>query len=213
MKTIYLVRHGETHANIKRVWQDATDELSPKGLQQAEDVAQRLSTLKIDFALTSSMKRAVQTADVIGKKTGISFLESPFFVEVSVPTSTVGTTYEEVEGNAGFEYVATRDLHADDPDYRYEDEETLNELIERIKAGLAYLDSLPAQNILVVTHGTILRSLISLVMHQELLVTPYTIFTAGRRLETMNTSISVLHKKPDALWSVITFNDYAHFAE
>ena len=213
MKTIYLVRHGETYANIKRIWQDASDELSPDGLLQAGRLAERLAKVDIDFAVTSSMIRAVQTAEVIQKETDLLFTKSPFFIEVAVPTSTVGTTYVEEIGNAGFEYVTARDAHGNDSQYRYEDEETLSELMERMQAGLEYLESLPAQNILVVTHGTILRTMISLVLHQGLDVTPFTIFSAGRRLETVNTSISVLHKKPDAPWSVFTYNDHAHFAE
>ncbi len=213
MKTIYLVRHGETNANLIKAWQDANDELSTNGFKQAENLAVRVQNIPIDLILTSSMKRAVQTVDIVSKKLDLPYIESGLFIEVSVPSSTVGTTYEEVDGNRGFEYVKARDNHSSDPDYRFEDEETLRELTERIQAGLNFLENLPNKNILVVTHGTILRTIVSTVMHQNLDVSPYTIFTAGRRLETVNTSITVLRKPDNGLWSIFTYNDHAHFAE
>lgn len=213
MKTIYLVRHGETNANLIKAWQDANDDLSTNGFKQAENLAKRVQNIPIDFILTSSMKRAVQTVDIVCKKLDLPYVESELFIEVSVPSSTVGTIYEEVVGNRGFEYVTARDNHSSDPDYRFEDEETLRELTERIQTGLNFLENLPYKNILVVTHGTILRTIVSTVMHQNLDVSPYTIFTSGRRLETVNTSITVLRKPDKGLWSILTYNDHAHFAD
>ncbi|MES2966955.1 MAG: histidine phosphatase family protein [Patescibacteria group bacterium] len=213
MKTIYLVRHGETNANVKKTWQNAFDELSERGVVQAENLANRLQNVPFDYVVSSSMKRAVQTVEAVCEKNGLPYVQSDLFVEVSVPTSTIGSVYVEVVGNPGFDYVTARDAEATNPDFRYEDEETLHELLSRIQSGLDYLDHLPAENILVVTHGTILRTLVSAVMHQGLDVSPYTIFTAGRRLDTVNTSITVLHKPENGLWSIFTYNDHAHFAE
>ncbi len=213
MKTIYLVRHGETNANIKKAWQNAYDELSDKGHIQAETLAARLQDAPIDYIVSSSMKRAIQTVEAVCKKNGLPYELSDLFVEVSVPTSTIGSVYKEAAGNPGYDYVTARDAQATNPDYRYQDEETLNELSARIQSGLEYLAQLPAENILVVTHGTILRTLVSAVMHQGLDVSPYIIFTAGRRLDTVNTSITVLHKPDNGLWSIFTYNDHAHFAE
>jgi alpha-ribazole phosphatase len=213
MKTVYLVRHGETISNIKKLWQDGSDVLSPSGFLQADILASRIKNLTVDKAITSTLTRAVQTAERITKQTGLTFMESAFFAEATVPTSTVGYAYENDENNPVFKFFAARDAHTDNPDFRYEDEETYNEFIDRIKAGLVYLESLPVENILVVTHGTILRTLISCIMHQDMGMTPLILFKAGWNLETVNASISVIRKKEYKPWTILTFNDHAHFAE
>ena len=213
MKTIYFVRHGETNSNVKKEWQDARDELSEKGIVQAENLATRMHKIPLDYIVSSSMKRAVQTVEAVCSKKNMPYVLSDFFVEASVPTSTIGTIYVKEVGNPGFDYVSTRESNYKNPDFRYEDEETMNELLTRINSGLAYLEQLPAKNILVVTHGTILRTLVSAVLHQGLELSAHTIFTAGRRMQTVNTSITVLHKPDNDLWSLFTYNDHAHFAE
>ncbi len=213
MKKIYFVRHGETVSNVKKLWQDGSDELTPAGLVQADILAERLKNLSIDIAVTSPYKRAVQTADQITKQTGLQFTESALFAEPTVPSSTVGHAFQVEVGNPIFDYFAVRDLHTENPDFRYEDEETINEMMTRIKDALSYLDQLPAENILVVTHGTILRTIISYVLHQDIKLSPFELFKAGWNFEITNASISVIRKKEGKPWTVLTFNDHAHFAE
>jgi broad specificity phosphatase PhoE len=76
---VYLVRHGETNANIKKLWQDGSDVLSPAGFEQAAVLANRLKTIVVDMAISSTLIRAVQTAGVITTQTGLTFTESALF--------------------------------------------------------------------------------------------------------------------------------------
>lgn len=56
---IYLVRHGETDANRKRIIQGQLDiPLSEIGLEQAALVASALRVIKFDIALSSDLSRA-----------------------------------------------------------------------------------------------------------------------------------------------------------
>lgn len=56
---IYLVRHGETDANRKRIIQGHLDiPLSEIGLEQAALVASALRVIKFDIALSSDLSRA-----------------------------------------------------------------------------------------------------------------------------------------------------------
>jgi broad specificity phosphatase PhoE len=71
---VYLVRHGETTWNAEHRFQGHLDvELSRKGLAQAEAVANWLATQPVHFAalFSSDLKRAVQTAQIIGKRVGL----------------------------------------------------------------------------------------------------------------------------------------------
>ena len=60
---LILVRHGETNENKNKVVQGFLNTtLSKIGIQQAKKVANRLKDEKIDFAYSSDLDRAKQTA-------------------------------------------------------------------------------------------------------------------------------------------------------
>jgi broad specificity phosphatase PhoE len=68
---VYLVRHGETSWNAEHRFQGHLDvELSRKGLAQAAAVAAWIATQPVHFAalFSSDLKRAVQTAQIIGRR-------------------------------------------------------------------------------------------------------------------------------------------------
>ncbi len=215
MKKIFLVRHGETIANISKIWQDSTDGLSPRGFIQAEKLAERLKKNTFGLAFCSSFTRAQQTAEVISKRLGLNFLPSDLFIEVQNPSCTVGVRQEKIPGNAVYEYMQKRDSAVDKDNFRYEDEETFTELIARARKALEALTEADGETILVVTHGTIMRTLVGLVLSQhEPNRSPSEIFYAGRYMQTINTGITVLTYEEDTkVWSLLTFNDHAHFAE
>ncbi len=69
--TVYFVRHGDRLKNLKE--REPHDfSLSPKGIQQAREVAKKFAKIKeeIDVIYSSPMKRAYETAIEIGKKIG-----------------------------------------------------------------------------------------------------------------------------------------------
>ncbi|SFE42518.1 histidine phosphatase family protein [Peptostreptococcus sp. D1] len=67
--TYYLVRHGETEWNTMGRTQGHGDSpLTELGIVQAENAAIALSKFPIDMIYCSDLGRAVQTAEIIGKK-------------------------------------------------------------------------------------------------------------------------------------------------
>ncbi|KAF7440206.1 hypothetical protein PC9H_000550 [Pleurotus ostreatus] len=63
---IYIVRHGETQENHSGIIQGQLDtELNDSGRRQADLVARALQQIPFDFAHTSDLKRAVDTAECI----------------------------------------------------------------------------------------------------------------------------------------------------
>lgn len=70
---IHLVRHGESTWNALGLLQGQTMHvgLSKMGLRQAEAVAAAMAGLSLTSLITSDQKRAVQTADLIGKALGL----------------------------------------------------------------------------------------------------------------------------------------------
>jgi broad specificity phosphatase PhoE len=83
-RIIYLVRHGQRLDSIQKQWYSPTDNqydppLSPEGMNQAYQIAQRLATEPIDFVFTSPYLRALQTAHPIAEA-----LNLPLYAEAGI---------------------------------------------------------------------------------------------------------------------------------
>jgi broad specificity phosphatase PhoE len=63
---IYLVRHGQTDWNVKRIAQGRTDiPLNETGIAQAEALRDKIKGRKIDVCYSSPLSRARQTAEIV----------------------------------------------------------------------------------------------------------------------------------------------------
>lgn len=71
--TIYLVRHGETEWNVKKLIQGQKDiPLNEKGKKQAG----KLKKIKFDAIYSSDLKRAAETAKIIAGKRRLKIIKS-----------------------------------------------------------------------------------------------------------------------------------------
>jgi len=68
---IYLIRHGETEANLAL---NAPATLTDKGKRQIDALAQRLKTYSIDAIITSNQERALLTAKEIQKFNNVELI-------------------------------------------------------------------------------------------------------------------------------------------
>lgn len=63
---LYIVRHGQTDWNAKGVLQGNTDiPLNQMGKAQAERIRKELENISIDICISSPLKRAYETAEII----------------------------------------------------------------------------------------------------------------------------------------------------
>ena len=80
--TIFLVRHGETVDNARQIMQGQTQgELNEKGRAQAQTVARRMAAETVDAVVSSDLRRAVQTAEIIAVQHGLPVLTTPLLRE------------------------------------------------------------------------------------------------------------------------------------
>ena len=80
--TIYLVRHGETVDNARQIMQGQTQgELNEQGREQALQVAERLAGESFDAVVSSDLRRAVQTAEIIAAPHGLPVVKMPLLRE------------------------------------------------------------------------------------------------------------------------------------
>lgn len=70
MKTLYLMRHGQTLFNLKRRIQGACDSpLTDKGIEQARRAANVVDKLDINVAYCSTSERASDTLEIVTRNT------------------------------------------------------------------------------------------------------------------------------------------------
>jgi len=82
-KKLFLLRHGETEYNTRHIIMGQSDSpLTEKGIIQAYEAAKKVKKLGIDIIISSDLGRAVKTAEIISKETGIPVLRlEPAFRE------------------------------------------------------------------------------------------------------------------------------------
>lgn len=210
-KTVYLVRHGQSEANAGGVRQGAGGNLTEAGREQAEYLARRVAKLPIEAIVSSTSPRARQTAEIINQELGLEIIETDLVVERKNPSSVIGKYGDDPE----VVEMSRRLIEGyKDPDFHLEDAESFNDIKRRVFGTLEMLESHPAENILVVTHGMFMRFLLTGVLFgQEFTFHEAEGFCAGTK--TKNTGLTVLQYDPTEPrpWMLVTWNDHAHLAD
>ena len=146
---IYIIRHGQTDWNIEHRTQGHTDiALNKNGIEQAELITQKIANLKIDNIISSDLKRAYMTAQIINKKFNKTIEEDKRLREFCFGTLE-GITRDKI----------TQEIWDDfNKNAKQFNAETKEEIFNRIKS---FMDDIKSNNInkntLVVTHGGPIR--------------------------------------------------------
>lgn len=209
MKTIYLVRHGETESNAASLVQDGTSVLSEKGKRQAVTLAERLRHLKHDHVLVSDYTRTRQTVEPFLQYTEIEPEYTHLVRETKRPSEYVGMNSESDEYQA---YLKLTDEKIFDETWRHSDEENFHDILARVKDFFAHIDSLEGDTI-VVSHGRFI-TFITMYVIMSGHFTPDIWLHTKHSFQPINTGITMLRfDDRHQHWSLRTFNDHAHFAE
>lgn len=207
-KIIYFVRHAQSEGNEQTdYFQSPTSKLSQKGEEQAKILTDRISKISIDVVLSSSWPRARQTAEMITKKTAKQIHYTDLLCEARLPSIYYGRRRDDPE------IVKLQQLYEQNmlkPDWRTADEENFKDRKERARRILAFLLSFAEENLLVVTHGSILRIAIAYMIFGEDF-TPVEYHKFVPFLHATNTGITVCTYNENDGWKMITWNDRAHF--
>lgn len=208
MKYVYLVRHGESEANIARIHGGEHHPLTERGLEQAGFIAERCSKLPLQAVFASPMVRAQQTGTVIAKRIGLPLGEAPDFIEVRGPSNLMERPVDDPEVKLGFESLNNNW----GPGVRVGDEENFDDLVGRAGKALDFITAQEADHFAVVTHGLFLRIVIARALFGSD-VSSRELLALWKGLHTDNTGITILRyqpERPDSMWRLITWNDHAH---
>lgn len=158
-----FVRHGITE-NLEggRIQGWSAAPLSERGRKQAQAAANRLAALGTVTAVYSSpVHRTMETAAIIGQAVGQSVQELPALAERRMPSRFWGKRRDEIT-----DYLEQFARHTHEPDWAYEDEDSLRATADRARELVRFLDARAAEPgvAVLVSHGTILRFIVATVL-------------------------------------------------
>lgn len=206
---IYFVRHGLSVSNQKRQFQDESDRLSDWGRKQAEVVAKRFEQLPVDLIIASPYERAKNTAEIINSVVKKEIIFSNLLVENRVPKEIVGKQWEDPDALRVHNLIREK-FHLEH--WHYAEEENFFDVKHRAEGFLNYLNERKENNILVVTHGMIMKMITAVMIFGDDLK-PEIFIRYDRSHVISNTGITICDKLPDGLWQIMTFNDRLHVIE
>ncbi len=154
MTTIFLARHGETDWNRELRFQGHRDPpLNETGRRQARELAERLAGEELVWVYSSSLRRALETAELVARPLGLPLSSEDGLREVDTG-SWSGLTRAEIEERYPEAFRRWLDYGPG-----WEDGESYEEMAGRVAATLDLLAARhPGERILVVTHGGPVRA-------------------------------------------------------
>ena len=148
-----LVRHGETYANINKVWHGQTDtELTELGYAQAKQLGDHFHHyMRPDVIYASPLQRAKITAESIAGQFGLTVKLDPRLMEFDLG-DWEGRTFEDLKGSADI-----MDQLVKNPDFTAPGGESQNLVKRRVVEAIEeILEKHDQQNIIIVAHGVTL---------------------------------------------------------
>jgi broad specificity phosphatase PhoE len=157
MTEIYLVRHGETEWNREEMFRGRKDiPLNNTGEEQANKVSSYFKEKHVDLIVSSPMKRAMQTAEPLSRSKGIEIKAMAEFTDMNFG-AWEGSTLKRVKEDYPLEFS----LWEKHPDRLQTAEgESLETVRARVSGGLADIDPLPEQRVVIVTHRVICKIIV-----------------------------------------------------
>ena len=145
---IYLIRHGQTDWNIEHRTQGQTDiDLNANGIKQAEQISLKIANLKIDDIISSDLKRAYMTAQIINRR---------FNKTIETDKRIREFCFGKLEGIVR-DKITKETWKSFDENPKQFNAEPREEIFDRIKSFIDDKAKNINKNILVVTHGGPIR--------------------------------------------------------
>ena len=197
--TVLLIRHGQTDWNVERRWQGHYDApLNAAGREQACRLARRLSGWPIEAIYSSDLRRAAETAQILGDAVGLTPVLDPAWRELHVGAFE-GHTREEIRERFPEAWARMSQGFIQAPQG-----ESLSELGQRVAPRFEQLlVEHEAQMFAIVSHGATLRSLLGHVLGLD-----------GGQLPRLtlagNTGLSIVEARPGSPTVITRLNDITH---
>ena len=174
---VYLVRHGETTHNRDNICQGQYDsQLTDLGKEQARRLANRFEGHSFSQIFSSDLLRARDTVENLQKYSDKEILYLKDLREKSQGI------YENIHSSK-VPYVD----YVQNPDFKYEGAESLNDQIERVEE---FLNSVELKDkTLILSHGGTIKAILKILLGLSI--------EEARNYKTSNTCVYILKKEGD----------------
>lgn len=153
MQNVFLVRHGQSDANVQMIFDNYDDghSLTELGRRQAQQTADYFSSKSFRAMVCSPILRARQTAEIISQRIGLPFEIMREFKEFLI--GDLNGLPMTGEAHETFHYVLDQ-WQASNPLAAFPNGENHHGLITRFRQGLQKITTkYPEGDLLVVAHG------------------------------------------------------------
>jgi broad specificity phosphatase PhoE len=158
---IYLIRHGQTSANIKKIIPGAHAKLTKVGSKQAYAAARKLKNLPVDVVITSPYERAKKTAAIIAKQLKKRLVVSNLLKEKKLPTEIEGKPSKSNNTEKILDLLDKKNKKS--PTWHYSDEENFEDAKRRGLRFIKTIKKLKTDNVVVVSHKYFIKLLLFLI--------------------------------------------------
>ncbi len=200
MTRFYLIRHGQTFWNQENRMQGQHEtDLTPLGEMQAVALGKRLKDVTFDKVYSSPLRRCVKTTQLIlgGRKIPVTYDDA---LKEILMGDWQGILIDELKEK----FPEETDLFWNHPEKHQRPTcETYEEV--RKRAGKFMEETAaenPGKNILVVTHGALLKTLYTYFKYQP-------IAEIAHAKHPLSTAMAIVEKR-DGIWNVMSWNDTEH---
>lgn len=197
MKEIFFIRHGRQcskRCNVDVVLDDV-------GRSQAALAAERLAGYGIEALYSSGLKRAVETAQIIGGRLGLVPVIVEEFREIDFGTMTGRSDEEIVKEYADFR----KERAMQTSDLPYPGGENGADVVKRALPQMERICRSAQQRVAVVSHGGVIRSLCACLLETDLKN------KLKFAVDLENTSFTQInYDEEKGLYYLERFNDFAH---
>ena len=177
---ITMVRHGETDWNIAmRLQGMQNSELTKKGIEQAKQAAEALRNKNFDKIISSDLKRAMETAEIINKlqdvplEKNVSIRERNFGIMEGLTREEIMDRFPETYQG----YMQRKDT------YPVPEGESLVDFYARVTTGMQQIvRENEGKHLLIITHGGVLDCMMRMIFDYPL--------SAPRRFSIYNASVN-----------------------
>ena len=144
---IYLIRHGQTDCNLKRIYSSDDIDLNKNGIIQANQMRDKLNEIEYDVVICSPLQRAVHTANIINVKDKNIIIDERLRERSS--GNLKGCSYELTDREEYWNYYS---------DIQYGTSESISSLFERVRDFLDDLKYKEYENVVIVAHNGISKA-------------------------------------------------------
>ena len=197
--TIYIVRHGQTEWNLLGKTQGhGNSDLTPKGIEQAELLADSMTKYPIDYIYSSDLGRAYQTAEIIGNKLNIEVEKTEALREMNFGTWEGRIIKDIIEEDPELYKMWRNEPHL----AKIPQGETLSQIKERTDAFIKEInEKYDGKHIVLVTHSLCARIMLLSVLDSDV----KNIY----RINQANTALNIIELR-DYGPVVMKMNDTTH---